>query len=138
MKVYIILLFVFLISYQQVDALEGGLRNNNDEAPRITTEKIPCKGDCTTTITTTEVETKEPLKGPFAGKVEYPAKSNNLIAEGENVTIAKESHGKMISQHKGFQVDGVQFVQNYNGEKSHPNGGYVGTKYVEYSAPKMN
>ena len=44
MKVYIILLFVFLISYQQVDALEGGLRNNNDEAPQITTEKIPCKG----------------------------------------------------------------------------------------------
>ena len=102
MKVYIILLFVFLISYQQVDALEGGLRNNNDEAPRITTEKIPCKGDCTTTITTTEVETKEPLKGPFAGKVEYPAKSNNLNSN----SLAKEL-GNLFK--KNLTADFIEF-----------------------------
>ena len=139
MKNCLILLFVVLSCYNAVvvEGLKGGLRMNDQPAQSMTTERIPCTNNCDAPADPSIVETKEPLKGPFVGKVEFPANSNNLIAEGENVTVAKESHSKMISQHKGFQVDGVQFVQHYNSEKSHPNGGYVGTKYVEWSEPKM-
>ena len=128
---------VLASQYGPVFAAQGGLRSNDNSAPRIT-EQTPCKENCAPSSTTTVVETTEPLGGPFMGKVQVPAKSNVLIAEGENATDVKESHSKMISEHKGFEVSGVQFVQNYNSDKSHPNGGYVGSKYVEWVEPKVN